>query len=127
LSGLAGEKVRLRGDFGYAFVGGRERFSGGRVTSQTIASNRIATTLGMCATSLMGFRLESRVPVVWSRHSESRRVRSRRIGGAILEARIDVICNTCKIPMKELKGHIYHKRRKWKCRKCGRVRMQEQK
>ena len=24
-------------------------------------------------------------------------------------------------------GHIYHKRRKWKCRKCGRVRMQEQK
>ena len=29
--------------------------------------------------------------------------------------------------MKELKGHIYHKKRKWKCRKCGRVRMQEQK
>jgi len=23
--------------------------------------------------------------------------------------------------MKELKGHIYHKRRKWQCRKCGRV------
>jgi len=29
--------------------------------------------------------------------------------------------------MKELKGHIYHKKRKWKCRKCGRVRMQAQK
>jgi len=27
--------------------------------------------------------------------------------------------------MKELKGHIYHKKRKWKCPKCGRVRMQE--
>jgi hypothetical protein len=26
--------------------------------------------------------------------------------------------------MKELKGHIYHKQRKWKCLKCGRVRMQ---
>jgi hypothetical protein len=26
--------------------------------------------------------------------------------------------------MKELKGHIYHKKRKWKCPKCGRVRMQ---
>ena len=35
-------------------------------------------------------------------------------------------CNTCKIAMKELKGHIYHKRRKWKCRKCGRVSMQGQ-
>ena len=28
--------------------------------------------------------------------------------------------------MKELKGHIYHKKRKWKCPKCGRVRMQMQ-
>ena len=26
--------------------------------------------------------------------------------------------------MKELKGHIYHKKRKWKCPKCGRARMQ---
>jgi hypothetical protein len=26
--------------------------------------------------------------------------------------------------MKELKGHIYHKQRKWKCPKCGRIRMQ---
>jgi len=33
-------------------------------------------------------------------------------------------CKTCRIPMKELKGHIYHKKRKWKCPKCGRVRMQ---
>jgi hypothetical protein len=29
--------------------------------------------------------------------------------------------------MKELKGHIYHKKRKWKCPQCNRVRMQEQK
>jgi hypothetical protein len=28
--------------------------------------------------------------------------------------------------MKELKGHIYHKKRKWKCPRCNRVRMQEQ-
>jgi len=26
--------------------------------------------------------------------------------------------------MKELKGHIYHGKRKWKCPQCGRVRMQ---
>jgi hypothetical protein len=26
--------------------------------------------------------------------------------------------------MKELKGHIYHKKRKWRCPKCKRVRMQ---
>jgi hypothetical protein len=36
-------------------------------------------------------------------------------------------CKTCRIPMKELKGHIYHKKRKWKCPKCRRVRMQEPK
>jgi hypothetical protein len=29
--------------------------------------------------------------------------------------------------MKELKGHIYHKKRKWKCAKCGKVRMQAHK
>jgi transposase-like protein len=34
-------------------------------------------------------------------------------------------CKTCRIPMKELKGHIYHKQRKWKCPKCRRVRMQQ--
>ena len=28
--------------------------------------------------------------------------------------------------MMELKGHIYHKKRKWKCPKCKRVRMQSQ-
>jgi len=26
--------------------------------------------------------------------------------------------------MKELKGHIYHKKRKWRCPKCERVKMQ---
>lgn len=29
--------------------------------------------------------------------------------------------------MKELKGHIYHYQRKWKCPRCGKVRMQKQK
>jgi hypothetical protein len=29
--------------------------------------------------------------------------------------------------MVELKGHIYHKKRKWKCPQCGRVKMQEPK
>jgi len=29
--------------------------------------------------------------------------------------------------MREIKGHIYHKQRKWKCPKCGKVRMQKQK
>jgi hypothetical protein len=28
--------------------------------------------------------------------------------------------------MKELKGHIYHKQRKWKCPKCDKVTMQKQ-
>ena len=28
--------------------------------------------------------------------------------------------------MKEVKGHIFHKKRKWKCPKCSQVRMQEQ-
>jgi hypothetical protein len=27
--------------------------------------------------------------------------------------------------MKELKGHIYHKQRKWKCPQCNRVKMQD--
>ncbi len=34
-------------------------------------------------------------------------------------------CKYCRITMEELKGHIYHKKRKWKCPKCNRVRMQE--
>ena len=38
-----------------------------------------------------------------------------------------VTCRKCRVPMKELKGHIYHKQRKWQCPKCGRVRMQQQK
>jgi hypothetical protein len=29
--------------------------------------------------------------------------------------------------MKEIKGHIYHKQRKWKCPKCAKVRMQKAK
>ena len=29
--------------------------------------------------------------------------------------------------MKELKGHIYHQQRKWKCPKCAKTRMQKQK
>lgn len=36
-------------------------------------------------------------------------------------------CKVCKIPMKELKGHIYHGQRKWKCAVCARVRMQKPK
>jgi hypothetical protein len=29
--------------------------------------------------------------------------------------------------MKELKGHIYHKQRKWQCPKCRKIRMQKPK
>lgn len=36
-------------------------------------------------------------------------------------------CKRCKTPMTELKGHIYHKNRKWKCATCGKVRMQKPK
>lgn len=36
-------------------------------------------------------------------------------------------CKTCKVRMNELKGHIYHKNRKWKCPKCDKVRMQKPK
>jgi hypothetical protein len=35
-------------------------------------------------------------------------------------------CKKCRVQMKELKGHIYHKKRKWKCPRCSRVRMQQQ-
>jgi hypothetical protein len=38
-----------------------------------------------------------------------------------------MICKHCKVAMKELKGHIYHKQRKWRCPQCSRVRMQKQK
>jgi hypothetical protein len=27
--------------------------------------------------------------------------------------------------MKELKGHIYHKQRKWTCPQCAKIRMQK--
>ncbi|MEO0099042.1 MAG: hypothetical protein ABIK99_04000 [candidate division WOR-3 bacterium] len=33
-------------------------------------------------------------------------------------------CPFCKVKMKEEK-RIFHKMRKWKCPKCGRVRMQK--
>jgi rubrerythrin len=39
----------------------------------------------------------------------------------------NVTCKTCKVPMKEMKGHIFHKKRKWRCPKCAKVRMQTQK
>jgi transposase-like protein len=29
--------------------------------------------------------------------------------------------------MKEVKGHIYHRHRKWKCPNCNKVKMQKQK
>jgi hypothetical protein len=38
-----------------------------------------------------------------------------------------VTCRKCKVPMKELKGHIYHKQRKWACPLCAKIRMQKQK
>jgi hypothetical protein len=44
--------------------------------------------------------------------------------GAMLEY---VTCRKCKVPMKELKGHIYHKQRKWTCPQCAKIRMQKQK
>lgn len=38
----------------------------------------------------------------------------------------NMTCKTCKVKMKELKGHIFHKQRKWKCPKCNRAKMQTQ-
>ena len=29
--------------------------------------------------------------------------------------------------MKEVKGHIFHKQRKWRCPQCAKIRMQQQK
>jgi transposase-like protein len=37
---------------------------------------------------------------------------------------LTMTCKKCRVQMKELKGHIYHKKRKWRCPKCNRVRMQ---
>lgn len=36
-------------------------------------------------------------------------------------------CPRCKTPMKELKGHLYHGNRKWRCPLCSKVRMQKPK
>lgn len=37
-----------------------------------------------------------------------------------------MICSRCKAPMKEEK-RSFHKRRKWICPKCGKVRFQQPK
>jgi DNA-directed RNA polymerase subunit RPC12/RpoP len=34
-------------------------------------------------------------------------------------------CRKCKIPMEEIKGHLFHKQRKWRCPKCAAIRMQK--
>ena len=36
-------------------------------------------------------------------------------------------CRRCGLRMKELKGHIFHNQRKFRCEKCGSHRMQQQK
>ncbi len=36
-------------------------------------------------------------------------------------------CGTCRVAMRELKGHLYHQKRKWKCPQCGKIRMQKPK
>jgi hypothetical protein len=43
------------------------------------------------------------------------------------DAGVQVTCPKCKVPMKEVKGHIYHRQRKWKCPNCDKVRMQKHK
>lgn len=48
----------------------------------------------------------------------------RRRARVILVKRTSVTCKKCKVAMKELKGHIYHKQRKWQCPRCKRVKMQ---
>jgi len=53
--------------------------------------------------------------------------RTARRSGLRCDAGVYVTCRKCKVPMKELKGHIYHQQRKWKCPKCAKVRMQKQK
>jgi transposase-like protein len=34
-------------------------------------------------------------------------------------------CPRCKLPMREMKAHIFHKQRKFRCPKCHRARMQK--
>jgi hypothetical protein len=36
-------------------------------------------------------------------------------------------CKKCKVTMKELKGHIFHKKRKWQCPQCRKIKMQKPK
>ena len=36
-------------------------------------------------------------------------------------------CKKCKFTMKELKGHIFHGKRKWRCPQCQKVKMQKPK
>jgi len=36
-------------------------------------------------------------------------------------------CKKCKVTMKELKGHIFHKKRKWRCPRCQKIKMQKSK
>jgi transposase-like protein len=36
-------------------------------------------------------------------------------------------CNRCKVAMRELKGHVFHKMRKWRCPKCHKIKMQRPK
>ena len=43
------------------------------------------------------------------------------------DAGIQVTCRKCRIPMKELKGHIYHGQRKWQCPACLKIKMQKPK
>ena len=36
-------------------------------------------------------------------------------------------CKRCKVVMKELKGHVYHGHRKFRCPVCKRAKMQKPK
>ncbi len=36
-------------------------------------------------------------------------------------------CKRCKVTMTELKGHIFHKKRKWRCPQCQKIKMQKPK
>jgi hypothetical protein len=36
-------------------------------------------------------------------------------------------CKKCKVAMKELKGHIFHGNRKWRCPQCQKIKMQKPK
>ena len=36
-------------------------------------------------------------------------------------------CKKCKVAMKERKGHLFHKQRKWVCPQCRKVKMQKPK